>query len=202
MSISNIETGKSPFPLRRVEEYAHALSVEVEKLNRLLLTEKLGEYSEILQVSTTGRFEIDDNTIVVARSRITHRRKIPVLGLVEGGPNGEWDDEGYPVGEGRYKLPCPEDVEDDNAFGLEIIGESMSPRFEPGDVVIVSPVTEVINGDYAVCRLENGDSMAKKVKFKGDEVILESVNPSYPPMIMPKSNLLFCYKIVWIKPKH
>lgn len=201
MSISNIETGKSPFPLRRLDEFARALNINPEELNKLIYMEKVTEIGEILQVTTSSNISFSSSYIFRSSSTAEYRDDIPVIGMVEGGPNGEWDDSGYPVGEGRYRLPRPGDVTDENAFGLEITGESMVPRFEPGDVVIVSPKKQVFNGDYAVCRLQNGDSMIKRVRFRGEEVVLESINQSYPPIIMPRNKLVFCYKIAWIKPK-
>lgn len=59
-------------------------------------------------------------------------------------------------------------IKDDTVFGLEINGDSMSPRILKGDVVIVT-----INGDEATC---------KRLMKYVDGISLISFNPAYEPM--------------------
>ena len=65
-------------------------------------------------------------------------RRIPLIGLAQAGAEGYFDDGGYPVGGGWDEIAVPE-VGDQNAYALEISGESMEPVFRDGDIVIVSP---------------------------------------------------------------
>lgn len=50
-------------------------------------------------------------------------------------------------------------ADDDAAYALEIVGESMAPRFEPGERVYVSPKATVRPGDDVIVQLvdPNGD---------------------------------------------
>lgn len=126
---------------------------------------------------------------------------IPVVSLAQGGPKGFYDDMGYPVGEGFRKLKRPYDLTDPHAYGVEVCGDSMFPKFEEKDIVVVSPQKEVHNGNYAVVRLKSGELMVKRVRYKDGLIILESINPAYEPCVIKKHEMVFAHKIVWVKPK-
>jgi len=57
------------------------------------------------------------------------------------------------------------DVKDPQAFALNVKGNSMAPKIEDGDVVIVSPRQEVNSGDICVVRVSGEDTL-KKIKFE------------------------------------
>ena len=78
-------------------------------------------------------------------------RRIPLIGLAQAGADGYFDDGGYPAGGGWDEIAVPE-VGDQNAYALEISGESMEPVFRDGDMVIVSPAAPVRRGDRVVVR--------------------------------------------------
>jgi phage repressor protein C with HTH and peptisase S24 domain len=63
---------------------------------------------------------------------------IPLIGLTQAGAGGFFDDGGFPVGGGWDQIGFPR-VEDDNAYALEVTGESMQPLYRDGDILIVSP---------------------------------------------------------------
>lgn len=127
--------------------------------------------------------------------------QIPVVGLVEAGRGGFYDDQGYPVGQGMYSVARPFDITDPNAYGVEVSGDSMVPRLYDKDVVIASPARTVSSGDLVVARLADDEVMIKRVRFKGDLVILESVNPAYEPRIVSRAEVKFLHRVVWIKPR-
>lgn len=67
-------------------------------------------------------------------------------------------------------------------FGLRIKGDSMEPRMQEGDVVIVRKQDTAVNGDTVVV-LVNGDSATvKKIKYGPDGITLISSNPSHDPI--------------------
>ena len=79
---------------------------------------------------------------------------------------------------------------DDTQFGVVVKGESMSPRVNGGDMVVVSQRAEVRSGDLAIVFWNDGDSALRVVTFSGENVTLSSANPSkYPPMIIAKSHV-------------
>ncbi len=88
-----------------------------------------------------------------------------------------------------------DDVKDPGAFALKVKGNSMSPRIEDGDIVIVSPQAEVRNGDICVVRVNDEDTL-KKVKFEGNYVHLIPLNPDFDPMTAKKKDVNFVWKVV------
>lgn len=86
-----------------------------------------------------------------------------------------------------------------NAYALIVSGDSMSPKIEPGEVILVSPNMGVRTGEYAVARLKDGTVAAKRVKAKNSLFILESVNPDYPPVECSAEDVVFLHRIVWAK---
>jgi repressor LexA len=88
-----------------------------------------------------------------------------------------------------------DDVKDPQAFALKVKGNSMSPRIEDGDVVIVSPQQEARSGDICVARV-NGEDTLKKVKFEGNYVHLIPLNPEFDPMTVKKRDVNFVWKVV------
>ena len=125
--------------------------------------------------------------------------EVPVIAFVSAGPGVEFTDQGYPAGGGMYFLPRPPQFTDPNGFGVEVSGDSMVPKYEDGQVVMVDTRKRPVSGDYAVVGLMNGDKYVKRYREAGGMVILESVNPLYPPVVVPPHEVRFAYKIVWVR---
>ena len=88
-----------------------------------------------------------------------------------------------------------DDVKDPGAFALRVKGNSMAPRIEDGDVVIVSPQQEARNGDVCVVRVDGEDTL-KKVKFEGNYVHLIPLNPEFEPATVKRKDVNFVWKVV------
>ena len=123
---------------------------------------------------------------------------IPVISMIQGGEEGYWEN-AYPVGYGYRTIKRPYDVNDPNAFAVEVRGQSMSPKYDEGDVIVVCPSKEVHSGDSVAVKLKSGAVMVKRVRFAGDMVMLESINPAYEPIIVSREDIDFIRKIVWKK---
>ena len=59
------------------------------------------------------------------------RKQIPLLGFARAGKGGYFDDSGFPVGNGWDEIDVP-GVTDQNAYALEITGDSMMPLVGAG----------------------------------------------------------------------
>jgi phage repressor protein C with HTH and peptisase S24 domain len=124
-------------------------------------------------------------------------RRIPLIGFAQAGGDGYFGDGGYPVGGGWDEISLP-DVGDQNAYALEISGESMEPVFRDGDIVIVSPATPVRRGDRVVVRTAKGEVMAKQLKRQSAKRIdLLSLNPAHPDRSFDLSEINWMHRIVW-----
>ena len=88
-----------------------------------------------------------------------------------------------------------DDVKDPQAFALRVKGNSMAPRIEDGDTVVVSPAQEPHNGDICVVRVDGEDTL-KKVKFEGNYIHLVPLNPDFEPVTVKKRDVNFIWKVV------
>jgi repressor LexA len=88
-----------------------------------------------------------------------------------------------------------DDVKDPGAFALKVKGNSMSPRIEDGDIVIISPQQEAHSGDICVIRVSGEDTL-KKVKFEGNYIHLIPLNTDFEPVTVKKKDVEFVWKVV------
>jgi phage repressor protein C with HTH and peptisase S24 domain len=100
-----------------------------------------------------------------------------------------------------YLVERPPHFTDPNGFGVEVSGDSMVPKYEPGQVVMVDTRKRAVGGDYAVVGLVTGERYIKRYREAAGRVIHESLNPLYPPIVVEPSQVQFAYKIVWAREK-
>lgn len=67
-------------------------------------------------------------------------------------------------------------------FGLKMKDDSMSPRIESGDVLIVKQQSDAESGDIVIAQINGNDACVKKFFKQEDGIILQSFTPSYAPM--------------------
>lgn len=124
-------------------------------------------------------------------------RPIPLIGLTQAGAGGFFDDGGFPVGGGWDQIRFPR-IDDDNAYALEVAGDSMEPLYRNGDVLIVSPNTGLRKGDRVVVRTMDGEVMAKiLVRRAAKTVELASFNPAHADLVYPLDRIDWMARIVW-----
>lgn len=122
---------------------------------------------------------------------------IPLIGMTQAGAGGFFDDGGYPVGGGWEQVPFPR-VEDENAYALEVTGESMEPLYRQGDILIVSPNAPTRNSDRVVIRTTDGEVMAKLLVRRTTKTIeLASMNPDHPNFVFPLDRVEWIARIIW-----
>lgn len=67
-------------------------------------------------------------------------------------------------------------------FALKIKGDSMEPRMESGDVVIVKQQSDANSGDTVIVLVNGDDATCKRLEKTENGIMLVSTNPKYPPM--------------------
>lgn len=67
-------------------------------------------------------------------------------------------------------------------FGLRIKGNSMYPKLENGDVVIVKKQSTADNGDVVIAMVNGDDATCKRYKRTDAGIMLTSDNSEYSPM--------------------
>ncbi|HAL55513.1 MAG TPA: hypothetical protein DCP63_03265 [Bacteroidetes bacterium] len=88
-----------------------------------------------------------------------------------------------------------DDINDANAFALEVKGSSMAPRIEDGDIIVVSPKLESKSGDICVVRVNDEDTV-KRVRVDDQFLHLIPLNPEYEMMVVKKKDVAFMWRVV------
>jgi len=69
-------------------------------------------------------------------------------------------------------------AEELEAFALRVIGDSMSPEFEDGHIIIVDPGHPLVNGAYVVIE-QNDEFFFAQYKRRGERQWLHHLNPAF-----------------------
>ena len=84
-----------------------------------------------------------------------------------------------------------------DSFALQIDGDSMSPRINDGDIVILSPSVPAAQGHIAVARLANQIGVTcKLIRTTDDAVHLIPINERYETKVVAKRDLLWALAVV------
>ena len=75
-------------------------------------------------------------------------------------------------------------------FALKIKGDSMEPRMESGDVVIVKQQSDANSGDTVIALVNGDDATCKKLQKTDNGIMLVSTNPKYPPMFYSNEEIV------------
>lgn len=122
--------------------------------------------------------------------------RIPLLSRIPGGNPVFTDDMNYPAGFGEEFLDRG-DVTDPNAYALLVEGDSMSPRINSGDVVIISPNTPVTNRTIAAVAINGEERTLKTVIFlPSGKILLQPENPKFEPVVLDESVITLLGKVV------
>jgi repressor LexA len=139
----------------------------------------------------------DNLDIEQEKSPLAAGRMVPVINKVAAGYPADFDDLDYPAGVADDYVRCP-DIHDTNAFAVRVVGDSMEPKFQEGDIVVFSPAAEVHNGDDCFIRFaEPHETAFKRVFFEPDnKVRLQPRNENYSPLIVDGKRINGLYRAV------
>lgn len=134
-------------------------------------------------------FEIKKSDLVEERNHSQRKNNIPVLGNIPAGIPMEMIED---IGEF-------ESISEDmlkggkEYFALKIDeenGHSMEPEYKPGDVLIVLKQDTCESGDDCIIAVNGDDATFKRVFKNENGIILQPLNPSYPPIIYSNDDIL------------
>ena len=146
------------------------------KTPRMPVIERL---ADLFGVSKTEIIEDAKSTPV---SPIT---RVPILGRVAAGSGCLADDnlDGY------ENVPTDILSTEEEYILLNVKGDSMSPKIEEGDRLLIHLQPSVDSGSYAVVLIDDEDGVVKKVCYSKNRIELISENPYYPPRIFEDSEV-------------
>ncbi len=125
-------------------------------------------------------------------------RQVPLINKVAAGYPRDFTDLDYPARVADDYVPAY-GVEDPDAFAAAVVGASMEPAYHEGDVVVFSPLADVIDGCDCFVRLEpDHESTFKRIFFDdgGSMIRLQPLNPTFAPRIVKRGHVAGLYRAV------
>ena len=145
---------------------------------------------------------------------------IPLINRVAAGSPTEFTDLDYPVGIADAYIPAPmPDAQPDQPeespkpeagmFALRVEGDSMSPQYLPGDIIVLSSMDTPTDGDDCLIRLDEQGNFAttfKRIYFvdaqgnpasNASHVQLCPLNARHAKRIVARENITSLYPAVW-----
>ncbi len=108
---------------------------------------------------------------------LPHRSLVPVVGAVRAGY-------GLPAFEEREGCDYAEVKNPSEYFYLRVTGDSMAPAILEGDLALIHLQPDVESGEIAVVLLEDDEGTLKRVIKRPGALILQPLNPDYPPLLL------------------
>lgn len=127
-----------------------------------------------------GRIEILANYFNIEKSDLIEKRtlkknRIPVLGKIPAGIPIEMIEDVI-----DYEEISDEMLKGDREyFGLKVSGDSMTPKYLDGDVLIVQKAEDCESGQDCIVMVNGNDGTFKRVIKNKDGIILQPLNPNY-----------------------
>lgn len=144
------------------------------------------EFIELIEISPAP----------MKRSRLV-RASVPLLGFAQAGAGGFFDDAGFPVGQGWDEVDVPSGA-GEGSYALQVQGDSMTPLYRDGDILIVQPGATLRKGDRVVAKTRGGEIMAKILATRSAaSVTFASVNPAHPDRTFAIAEVEWMARIVW-----
>ena len=118
--------------------------------------------------------------VVAAAARVRHAPAMD-LSVAAGVGRELWDE---PCD--RW-IPLPDGSPDGKYVALRVTGDSMVPLLHDGDTILVKLGDEIVPDAVVVARVPDGGYVVKRVGgVAGSRVELASLNPDYPPIVIPR----------------
>lgn len=165
------------------EELANILSVNratianYESGRRALTIDKLEELLEALGVNLTDFF--NSNNLETKKIKNEEQRKIPILSDVSAGYGKE------ALEEATHWIKLPSVIAKNADFGTFVSGDSMEPKINDGDLLLVQNIPQLDSGMIGIFLL-NDNIFCKRYHYNPitKETVLKSLNLNYKPIIV------------------
>ena len=135
-----------------------------------------------------------------ARANEVMHETIPLLGQGVAGRDGSFPFNGERVAD----IPAPPSIARiRDAYAIYVVGTSMLPRYEPGEIVFVDPTKPAMRGDYVVVQIsEGGDDVASAgyikqyVSMDEKQIKLLELHPKRKQLTFPTARVVAVHVIV------
>ena len=130
---------------------------------------------------------------------------VPLINKVAAGYPASFTDLDYPARASDDTVVVPgytglHGDHDPDAFAATVCGDSMMPAYKEGDIVVFSPLADVVDGSDCFARLEpDHECTFKRVFFEDGEsrIRLEPLNRDYPTRTVDREAVAGLFRAVW-----
>lgn len=168
------------------------LGLDPSAISRLLAGERLLKADEVARIAAylsvpapapdlPSEAPQDMDATAAVPPFTTMRRDVPVVGTVVGGSSGAFELNGSVV---DYVRRPPGIERTRGVYALYVSGESMVPRYDPGDLVFLNPSRPPRAGDYVVIEMfaeepgQAGQAYIKRLRaVTPNAYVAEQFNP-------------------------
>lgn len=174
--LNDVAKGKSTMTDDRIIKIADVLGTTYE-----YLTDQTDDPTPIFSKKASG---ITPNADIISDSNNIYM--IPLFENVSAGFGAYADDHITDYIPMYFSNP----VEADESIFVTVRGDSMFPKIENGDSVLVHKQKSVDSGTIAVVLLDEDEALVKKIVYGADWIELHSINPMYPTMRFEGADVL------------
>jgi phage repressor protein C with HTH and peptisase S24 domain len=122
---------------------------------------------------------------------------VPMIDFAQAATDSHFDDSGHPAGRGWEELAFPA-IADDSAYALKIVGDSMTPIYRDGSVIVVSPAATVRKDDRVLVKTKDGEITLREFKRRTPKVIeLRALTKAQQNETLPARDVMWMARIVW-----
>ena len=161
-----------------------------ERGERDVSTVLLRKICQVLKISSDVLLETKATHVIESNADVLSPEKIhmiPVFGNVAAGFGAYASSDVI----GYIPLYIENDFDVADTICITVRGQSMYPKIEDGDKIVVRRQESVDNGRVAVVMIGE-EAVVKRVNFDGERLELTSFNPEYPPRIIEGEELANC----------
>lgn len=168
-AVGNWETDANDITMENLRKVSALLGIDAEAANRG-------------QLIYLGDEELSEATRITSPTRVPALgpKDVELLGVTVGGDDADFTFNGEVI---DYVRRPPGIATTQGVFANQVIGTSMIPRFEPGEVIYAGG-KQPVNGEYVIIELfpegseKNGKCFIKRlVSRKPREIVCEQFNP-------------------------
>jgi phage repressor protein C with HTH and peptisase S24 domain len=155
----------------------------------------------VAKALTATQTSVDVFVQLIGETAHTIAQTLPLIGFATTGNPTEnesaFDDAGIPVGKGWDAIAFP-GIDDENAYAIEVGGNSLEPAYRDGTVLVVSPNASIRRGDRLVVKTKDGKVTVNELKRRTSKIIeLRAIGSAPTERTVSLREVLWMQRIVW-----
>lgn len=155
--------------------------------------------SKILAV--TGATMSDFIALVGHDDKQPHPSTIPMINTSLAAKSGHFDKEGRPQGEqwDEFSFPGAAHTRDHHVFALEVNSDVLAPVYREGDILVISPDTNMRRGDRVVVRTAKGELVIHELRRQtATRIELKAIDASAESRHIELDQVSWMARIIWV----